>query len=80
MTAKDVENAKFRADWLKAHRKRTALSAEDYGKLVGASGQSVYAWESGRTRPRKEQVGALASIRGIGRREAQERLRLMKAG
>lgn len=43
-------------------------------KLVGVSALSVYKSESGKTRPRRAQIKAIASIRGIGKREAQARL------
>jgi predicted transcriptional regulator len=74
---KKVEGIRFRADGLKSHRARLGLSAADYGRLVGASGLSVYHWESGKARPRKEQVAKLASVRGIGKREAVRRLELL---
>src|SRR5688572_29867273 len=36
------EGVRFRADGLRTHRSRLGLSAADYGRLVGASGLSVY--------------------------------------
>lgn len=38
---------------------------------------SVYHWESGKVRPRPEQVAKLAAIRGLGKREAMERLEML---
>ena len=72
-----VEGIRFRADGLKSHRQRLGISAEDYGRLVGASGLSVYHWESGKVRPRREQVAKLAGVRGLGKREAMKRLSLL---
>jgi DNA-binding transcriptional regulator YiaG len=72
-----AEGIRFRADGLKSHRARLGLSAADYGRLVGASGLSVYHWESGKARPRREQVAKLAAVRGIGKREALKRLELL---
>jgi DNA-binding transcriptional regulator YiaG len=43
---------RFSPKGLASHRKRLGLSASDMGKLLGASGQSVYKWESGEARPR----------------------------
>jgi DNA-binding transcriptional regulator YiaG len=74
-----VEGIRFRADGLKSHRAKLGLSAADYGRLVGSSGLSVYHWESGKARPRKEQVAKLAAVRGIGKREAMKRLELLEA-
>src|SRR3954470_739037 len=71
------EGTRFRADGLKSHRAKLGLSAAHYGRLVGASGLSVYHWESGKSRPRKQQVAKLVSVRGIGKREAMKRLELM---
>lgn len=58
-------------------RKRLRLSAEQMGKLLGVSGQSVYAWETKRTVPRKSQLPAIASLRGLGKREVLHRLEEM---
>jgi DNA-binding XRE family transcriptional regulator len=75
--APDVAGAKLRfvAKGLRSHRARLSLSAGDLGKLIGASANSVYAWESGKTIPRREQVAKIAAIRSMGRREAMQRLK-----
>jgi DNA-binding transcriptional regulator YiaG len=65
---------RFRASGLASNRKRLGLSAEQFGKLVGATGQSVYAWEAGKTVPRGKSLAAIASIRGIGKKEVAKRL------
>jgi DNA-binding transcriptional regulator YiaG len=61
-----------------SHRERLGLSAADMGKLLGVSGQSIYAWEQERTRPRRKQLEAIAEVRGIGKREAIARLEAME--
>lgn len=43
---------RFRSGGMAANRKRLGLSAADFGLLVGCTGQSVYAWEAGKSRPR----------------------------
>jgi DNA-binding transcriptional regulator YiaG len=73
-------NTRFRADGLRSHRARLGLSAKDFGRLVGVSGLTIYNWESGKARPRKKQLAALISIRGIGKREAEKRLEEMPKG
>jgi DNA-binding transcriptional regulator YiaG len=65
---------RFRASGLVSHRKRLGLSAADFGKLLGVSGQSVYKWETGEVRPRRSQLEAIAAVRRLGRREALARL------
>lgn len=65
---------RFTAKGVITHRKRLGLSAADYGKLIGVTGHTVYGWEKGKAKPRKAQVIALGTIRGLGKREAMERL------
>lgn len=65
---------RFRAAGMAANRKRLGLSAAEFGKLVGATGQSVYAWEAGKSRPKPENLAAIAALRGVGKREVTERL------
>ena len=60
---------------ISSHRKRLGLSADQYGRLVGVSAQSIYNWERGQTVPRAQQVRAIAALRTVGKREAQGRLK-----
>lgn len=69
---------RFRAAGMAANRKRLGLSAADFGLLVGATGQSVYAWERGKSKPRGKNLAAIASLRGIGKRDAAKRLEALK--
>jgi len=70
---------RFVAKGLQSLRSRLGLSAEDFGRLVGVSGQSVYHWEAKKTVPRPAQVLAIKSLRGIGKKEAQARLEALAA-
>jgi DNA-binding transcriptional regulator YiaG len=65
---------RFRPSGLASHRKRLGLSAADFGRLLGVSGQSIYKWETGEVRPRRAQLEAIAVVRKMGRREALVRL------
>ena len=65
-----LESVRFSARSVKAQRSRLGLSAADYGKLVGVSGLTIYNWEHGKAKPRKAQLAALVTVRGIGKREA----------
>ncbi len=69
-----LSGSRYSARSVRAQRKRLGLSAEDYGRLVGVSGLTVYNWEHGKSRPRKAQLASLISVRGIGKREATMRL------
>lgn len=66
---------RYSAKGLLTQRKRLGLSATDYGMLVGVSSQSIYNWEREASHPRPEQIGKLAALRGIGKREAVARLK-----
>jgi ribosome-binding protein aMBF1 (putative translation factor) len=65
---------RFSPTRLAAQRRKLGLSAADFATLLGVSGQSVYKWEHGEARPRARQLEAIAELRGIGKREAGERL------
>ena len=65
---------RFRADGFKTLRKKLGLSAEQTAKLIGVSGQSIYAWETKRSTPRRSQLPAIAALRQLGKREAHARL------
>ena len=64
---------RFSAKRLQAQRSRLGLSAIDFGRLLGVSAQTIYNWEHEVARPRAEQLGKLAALRGVGKREAGER-------
>ncbi|MBC5781601.1 helix-turn-helix domain-containing protein [Ramlibacter sp. USB13] len=65
---------RFSATRLAAQRRKLGLSAADFAALLGVSGQSVYKWEHGESRPRAKQLEAIAALRKIGKREAAARL------
>ena len=67
-------STRFSAKGLKSLRVKLGLSAAEFGHLVGASGQSIYKWETGKAVPRSSQQASLTGIRGIGKREAARRL------
>ncbi len=79
LRAEDASRFRFRAGGMASNRKRLGLSASDFGLLVGASGQSVYAWEQGKARPRGKNLAAIAALRGVGKREVVERLASLKS-
>lgn len=73
-----AEGTRFSTRGLKSHRARLGLSAEDYGTLAGVSGQMIYKYERGETKPRRAQVAKLVSVRDLGKREALGRLALLE--
>lgn len=74
--AGEVRN-RFSAKGFKSLRARLDLSADQLAQLLGASMQSVYNWEHGKTVPRANQVAAIAALRTIGKKEALRRLEEM---
>ena len=68
---------RFSPKSLASQRRRLGLSAEDIGRLVGASGQSVYNWEAGKARPRDSHLAAIAALKTLGRRAAVAHLATM---
>ena len=68
------EALRFSAKSLAAQRQRLGLSADDCGRLVGASGQSIYNWEAGTVRPRAKHLPAIAALRQLGKKEAAAHL------
>lgn len=47
---------RFRSKGFAAHRQRLGLSAAQAGALLGVSGQTIYHWEDGKTKPRASQL------------------------
>lgn len=74
-----AKSIRFSAKRLQSQRSRLGLSASNFGRLLGVSAQTIYNWEHEAARPRGEQLGRLAALRGIGKREAGERLKQLAA-
>lgn len=74
------KGTRFSAAALKKRRERLGLSREDFGKLAGVSGTTVYNWESGRSKPTGKHLAAVVALREIGKREAERRLELLATG
>jgi len=69
-----AQGLRFRVAGFANLRKKLGLSAAEMGQLIGVSAQSVYHWESGKSRPRAAQLAAIAAVRGLGKREVAARL------
>lgn len=66
---------------VKALRTKLGLSQNGFARLLGVSGQAVYAMEhrGGRLRLRSQTVVKFLALRGIGKREAARRLKEIEA-
>ena len=69
---------RFSAKGLASQRARLGLSAEDCGRLLGTSGQSVYNWEGGATHPRAKHLPAIAALRTLSKKDAAAALASIK--
>ena len=65
---------RFSAKRLAAQRQKLGLSAGDMGTLIGVSAQTIYNWETGKTRPRQSQLAAIAAVRKLGKKAIQAQL------
>lgn len=74
-----LDGRRFRVQGVRAHRDRLGLSAEQFGRLAGVSGQAIYNWEQGKARPRADALAKLLALRAIGKREAARRLTALDA-
>ncbi len=74
---KEPANAlRFRAGGFATLRKKLQLSAEQMGKLINVSAQSVYHWEAEKSRPRASQLPVIAAARKLTKKEAWAKLGL----
>ncbi len=65
---------RFSAKGLATQRRRLGLSAEDLGRLLGTSGQSVYNWEQGKARPRAVHMQTIAALKTLKKTDAATHL------
>jgi DNA-binding transcriptional regulator YiaG len=70
------KKARFTSKGILALRKKLRLSQADFGKLLGTTPHAVYLWEKklGALNLRDKTKAAILSIRGLGAREAKEKL------
>ena len=50
-------------------RKKLKLTIREFAKLLGASTNSVFLWESGKSKPRPSYRAKIISLRAMGKRE-----------
>ncbi len=70
----EPQGLRFRADGFASLRKKWGLSAAQMALLLGVSNQSVYHWETGKSKPRAAQLQAIAAVRKLGKKEVAARL------
>jgi len=62
---------RYSARSVAAQRRRLGLSAEQFGKLFGVTGQTVYNWEQDKARPKESQMPAIVAARKLSKSDAK---------
>jgi len=70
----ETTSVRFSAKGLASQRQRLGLAATEMGLLLDVSAQTIYNWEAGKSRPRQQQLAAIAALRGLGKRQVKARL------
>ncbi len=70
----DSPKLRFRSGGFATLRKKLNLSAHEMAKLLDVSAQSVYHWETGKSKPQARQLAAIAAVRKLGKKEVTARL------
>jgi len=68
------QDLRWRHEGFASHRARLGLSQADMARLIGCSTLSVYKWETGKARPRRAQLAAIAEMRKLTKTRALEKL------
>jgi DNA-binding transcriptional regulator YiaG len=71
-----TKNARFTSAAIRSLRSRLGLSQADFGKLTGVTTHAVYLWENkeGPLNLREKTKAALLAVKGMGAKEAKEKL------
>ena len=71
------KKARFTSKGILALRKKLRLSQADFGKLLGTTPGAVHLWEKkvGALNLREKTKAAILSVRGLGAREAKEKVK-----
>jgi DNA-binding transcriptional regulator YiaG len=72
----ETKKVRLTSRGIRSLRRKLRLTQADFAKLVGTTPYSVYLWETkeGALKPRDKTREAILSIKGLGAREAKERL------
>ena len=70
---------RFKPEGIRAQRTRLGLSAQEMSRLVRGSMQTIYNWETGKSRPRAEQLAGIAAVRKMGKRAVKAQLEQTQA-
>jgi DNA-binding transcriptional regulator YiaG len=80
VTPEVLEKTRLSPTWIAALRRKLKLNGMRFGKILGVSTQTVYKWESGKSKPMQKQRAKIVALRGVGKRKINELLKEVKAG
>lgn len=70
-----LEKSRLSPKLISVLRKKLKLSRKDFGKLLGVASNTVFMWESGRSKPRSSYRIKIVSLRKLGKRQIREMLK-----
>lgn len=77
--SKEPVALRFRHTGFANMREKLGLTAAEMATLLGASAQSVYNWESGKSKPQAAQLAAISEIRKMGKKLVMAKLEEISA-
>lgn len=70
-----LEKSRLSPKLISVLRKKLKLSRHEFAKLLGASVNSVFLWESGKSKPSPAYRAKIISVRKLGKRKIREMLK-----
>ena len=70
-----LEKSRLTPKLIAVLRKKLKLSRKDFGKLLGVASNTIFMWESGRSKPRQAYRTKIVSLRKLGKRKIREMLK-----
>ena len=74
-----LEKSRLSPKLISVLRKKLKLTGHEFAKLLGASSNAVFRWESGKSKPRSAYRAKIISLRSMGKREIRQILKGSKA-
>ena len=70
-----LEKSRLSPKLISVLRKKLKLSRKAFGKLLGVASNTIFMWESGRSKPRQAYRTKIISLRSLGKRKIREMLK-----
>jgi DNA-binding transcriptional regulator YiaG len=70
-----LEKSRLSPKLISVLRKKLKLSRKSFGKLLGVASNTIFMWESGRSKPRSAYRTKIVSLRKLGKRKIREMLK-----